>query len=298
MNNIYHTPVLQNATIDNLKVSVGAWYVDATLGGAGHTDLILERGGFVLGIDQDQDSVDFVNEKYKSQSSKYTIGKEIIIENSNFANIQKIVERHKLIGKIDGILFDLGVSSFQIDKSGRGFSIRKDEKLDMRMGISQNLTAWEIVNTWSQNELIEIIQRFGEEENAVNIARVIVETRHEAKINTGQELAKIIEKKIKRNGLIHPATKTFQAIRITVNNELGVIDTGIRDAFEILNKNGRLCVITFHSLEDRIVKQKFRELTNKNLAQLVNRKPIVANSIEVQANRRARSAKLRVIEKM
>lgn len=292
MNDFKHITVMLNEAVEELQVRENAWYVDATLGGGGHAAEILKLGGNVLGIDQDRAAIEFVREKFKIQNSKFKI------EQGNFGDIVEIVRKHDLVGKVAGVLFDLGVSSFQIDQSGRGFSIRRDEPLDMRMSETGELTAAEVVNRWSVTELEEIFLKYGEEERARQIAEVIVERRSEKPFETSRELASFIETTVKRSGEIHPATRVFQAIRIVVNKELEALKTGLRGAMEVLETGGRVSVISFHSLEDRITKQSFREFEAAGMGKVIVKKPITPTDEEVQTNRRARSAKLRVIEKI
>jgi 16S rRNA (cytosine1402-N4)-methyltransferase len=307
MNDFKHITVLLNEAVEALEVRKGSWYIDATLGGGGHAGRILELGGSVIGIDQDKAAVEFVREKFKSQNSK------IKIEEGNFAEIVETARKHDLVGRISGVLFDLGVSSFQIDQSGRGFSIRRDEPLDMRMSETGQLTAAEVVNRWSVTELEEIFLKYGEEERARQIAEVIVEQRAIKPFENSRELASFIETTVKRSGEIparqasqaregvagrHPATRVFQAIRIVVNKELEALKTGLKGAMEVLETGGRVSVISFHSLEDRITKQSFREFEAAGIGRVITKKPITPTEAEVQTNRRARSGKLRVIEKI
>ncbi len=294
MNNFKHTSVLLKESVDALEVRPDAWYIDATLGGGGHAARILELGGNVLGIDQDRAAIEFVTEDQKSNIKD----QRLILEQGNFEDIAEIVKKNDLVGKVVGVLFDLGVSSFQIDQSGRGFSIRREEPLDMRMSETGKVTAAEVVNRWSVTELEEIFLKYGEEERARQIAEVIVEQRAIKPFETSKELASFIETTVKRSGEIHPATRVFQAIRIVVNKELEALKMGLRGAMELLESEGRVSVISFHSLEDRITKQSFREFEAAGIGKIITKKPITPTEMEVQTNRRARSAKLRVIEKV
>lgn len=294
MNDFKHITVLLNEAVEELQVRENAWYVDATLGGGGHTGRILELGGKVIGIDQDKAAIEFVRESQNSNLKS----QNLILEEGNFGDIVEIVGKHDLVGKVSGVLFDLGVSSFQIDQSGRGFSIRRDEPLDMRMSETGDLTADEVVNRWSVSELEEIFLKYGEEERARQIAEVIVEQRSIKPFETSKELASFIETTVKRSGEIHPATRVFQAIRIVVNKELEALKTGLRGAMEVLEVGGRVSVISFHSLEDRITKQSFREFEAAGMGKVIIKKPITPTDEEVQTNRRARSAKLRIIERI
>ena len=293
--NAYHTPVLLHEAVGTLVVKKGNLYVDATLGGGGHTEAILQRGGIVLGIDQDQSALDFVAENLKT----YIKDGKLTLEKGNFKDIKSISDKHEVRGKVAGILYDFGVSSFQIDKSGKGFSIKREEPLDMRMGSETKLNAYDIVNHWNESELAEIFSRFGEEDYSNEIARAITTRRQFKKIETSLDLATVIKEQIgRKGGDMHPATKAFMALRIVVNDELGAIQDGLWGGFETLETNGRMVVISFHSLEDRITKKIFQELERAGFAQLVVKKPIVPTEDETHKNRRSRSAKLRAIEKI
>lgn len=282
-----HESVLLEEAIENLKIKPGGRYIDATAGGGGHTAQILKRGGNVLAIDQDKDAVDFIKTKF---------GNKIIIELSNFAHLKKLAHKNNFL-PVDGILFDLGLSSHQIEQSKRGFSFSRDEALDMRMGSEMELTAQDVVNNWSREELINILQKYGEEHRAVAIVDAIVGRRKEQEIRTTKELSTLIGQTVQRVGEIHPATRAFQAIRIAVNNELSSLREALAEAIEVLGKDGRIVVISFHSLEDRIVKQTFIKWERVGAGRLINKKPIVATYEELTRNRRARSAKLRIFEK-
>lgn len=303
-----HIPVLLNETIEGLAIKENGIYADATAGGGGHSGEILKRlkSGKLISIDKDPDAVSVLTEKFKNNENS------IIIKGS-FSQIKELLSLRG-VGRLDGVMFDIGVSSHQLDTAGRGFSYHYDAPLDMRMSQSGR-TAGELVNTLSFAELRKIISEYGEEKYAASIARGIVGAREESRIETTTQLAEIIKanvpQKVRRDG--HPARKTFQAIRIAVNDELGELQRGLDGAFEILGSGGRLAVITFHSLEDRIVKQKMADWCrgctcpkdfpvcvcgNKPKAKLVNRKPICANETELSQNPRSRSAKLRICEKI
>lgn len=296
MGEFTHIPVLLHEAIENLHVTEGKEYIDATLGGGGHTFEILKHGGRVLGIDQDYDAIDFVQEKIDKAGNLKDKAKLAL---GNFGNIGKIVTDNGF-EHVSGILFDLGFSSNQIEKSGRGFSFLRDEPLDMRMsgqGEEENsVTAAEILKRYSEEELYDIFSRFGEEPYSQKIARAIVGARKEKEILSTQDLVSII-KNVKKGGFIHPATLVFQALRIAVNNELENLKYGIVEGFEMLVPGGRLVVISFHSLEDRIVKNYFRKLSLEQKAHLLTKKPIIASDEEIKSNLRSRSAKMRVIEK-
>lgn len=288
-----HTPVLLQQVIDSLNIAPEKKYIDATLGGGGHTREIINRGGIVLGIDQDIDALTFVQENFQLPISN----NQLKVAQGNFRDIKKIAEEFGF-GTVSGILFDLGVSSYQLDTSHRGFSIKHDEHLDMRMDKSSELTAYDVVNSYSKEALSDIFMRFGEEEKAGIVAEKILEQRKIKKIDTTGDLTKVIEMVVKRQGMRHPATLIFQAIRIEVNDELKAIREGLLKGIELLEKNGRMSVISFHSLEDRIIKQQFDVWERKGIGKTISKKPITAEDLELEENFRARSAKLRVFEKM
>lgn len=303
-----HIPVLLNEVIENLNIRDGLTYIDMTLGGGGHTKEILKRipNGHLYGFDQDDFAIGKAKDKL-ADFSNYTIIKD------NFINAK---ERLNEIGinQVDGILFDLGVSSFQFDIPTRGFSYKFDNELDMRMNPESNLTAKIIVNEYSSEEIANILFRYGEEKFSRSIAKNIVKFRSEKPINTTFDLVDIIKKSLPNKVLNkkgHPAKKTFQALRIAVNNELEVFSKALEDAISLLALKGRLAVITFHSLEDRICKQIFRKHSTIDIPKgvpiivnedpelrLINRKVIIATEDELEVNNRAHSAKLRVVEKI
>lgn len=303
-----HVPVLLNETVEGLNIKENGIYVDCTAGGGGHSAEILKRltSGKLISLDQDPDAISTLTQKFKKNENS-------IIVMGNFGDMKDLLELRG-VGRIDGALFDIGVSSHQLDTASRGFSFHEEAPLDMRMSQS-GVSAEELVNTLPFEELRRIIFEYGEEKYANSIAKGIVARREHSPITTTLELAEIVKEnvpqKVRREG--HPARKTFQAIRIAVNDELAVLEKGISDAFSMLGKGGRLAVITFHSLEDRIVKQKMaswcRGCTcpkdfpvcvcgNTPKAKLVNKKPICANETELTQNPRARSAKLRICEKI
>ena len=305
-----HVSVLLNECLDALNIKDDGIYVDCTLGGAGHSSHILQRlskEGLLIGIDQDTDALKAAGERLKEYENKKLV-------HNNFHNIDSILEELD-IPKVDGILMDLGVSSYQLDEGERGFSYMKDAPLDMRMNREREFSAYDIVNSYSMEDLWRIIRDYGEEKFAKRVAEFIVNRREEKPIETTLELVDIIKAaipaKARREGP-HPAKRTFQAIRIEVNGELEILNRAIEDGVNRLNKGGRMAIITFHSLEDRIVKLKFRELANpctcpkefpicvcgKNpLVKLISRKAIEPSKEEVEENPRSRSAKLRVIER-
>ncbi|MCT4631759.1 MAG: 16S rRNA (cytosine(1402)-N(4))-methyltransferase RsmH [Firmicutes bacterium] len=306
-----HVTVLLKETVEGLNINPNGVYVDGTLGGGGHSEYLLERldNGILVGIDQDKDALEAAGKRLKR------FGKKFMPYHSNFSNIKNVIKDIGLF-KIDGMMIDLGVSSYQLDEAERGFSYMNDGLLDMRMNRSNPLSAEDIVNDYSEEKLAEIIFKYGEEKFSRRIARNICEAREEKRIRTTAELVDIIKESIparnRREGP-HPAKRTFQAIRIEVNNELGIIEQTIQDATSVLNKGGRLSIITFHSLEDRIVKNAYKELAkgcicppempictcnNEPKLKIITRKPIIPSAEEIEFNPRARSAKLRIAEKL
>ena len=303
-----HIPVLLEETIEGLNIKENGIYVDGTAGGGGHSGEILKRltTGKLISIDRDPDAIRTLTEKFKKNENS-------IIIKGNFGDMRDLLELRG-VGRVDGVLLDIGVSSHQLDTASRGFSFHEDAPLDMRMSQS-GVSAEELVNTLPYEELRKIIAEYGEEKFASSIAKGIVAAREQKPVTTTLQLAEIVKanvpQKVRRDG--HPARKTFQAIRIAVNDELNVLSRGLDDAFKLLGKGGRLAVITFHSLEDRIVKQKMAGWCqgctcpkdfpvcvcgNKPKARLVNKKPVCANETELTKNPRARSAKLRICEKI
>jgi len=306
-----HIPVLLNEVLAGLNIKEDGIYVDCTMGGAGHAQEILKRlssGGHLYCFDHDDYAIEKGKTILTEISDNYTIIK------ANFVNIKE--ELYKLnVDKVDGILYDLGVSSFQFDIGDRGFSYNHDAKLDMRMDQDQYLSAYDIVNNYSFDQLKKIFYEYGEEKFSANIAKKIVKTRTKKPIETTFELVDVIKEGIpafaRRKGG-HPAKRTFQALRIAVNDELNVFKQSLTDALTLLKKEGRICVISFHSLEDRITKRVFKDHVEVKLPaglpirdseivrkyRLINKKPITASDEELKFNNRARSAKLRIIEKL
>ena len=305
-----HIPVLLNECIEGLNINPDGIYVDGTLGGAGHSSQIIKKlssKGILIGIDIDEEALKAAKEKLKNYNNvKYVHG--------NHDDIKQILSEMN-IDKVDGILLDLGVSSYQLDERNRGFSYMADAQLDMRMDKTSNLTAKEVVNNYSESELERIISEYGEEKFAKKIANNICKLRKEKEIETTKELSDIIEKTIpkalQKDG--HPAKRTFQAIRIEVNNEIEPLYRTILDCIDVLKPKGRLCTITFHSLEDRAVKNAYADAKGKctcppdlpycvcgykTLGNIINKKPIVANEEETKENSRSKSAKLRIFEKI
>ena len=310
--NFKHISVLLYESIQALNIKPEGIYVDGTLGGGGHAYEICKRlgkEGRLIGVDQDIEAILASKEKLKEYEQK------VYFVNNNFKNIKEILKQLN-IGGIDGGIMDLGVSSYQLDTEERGFSYQHDAPLDMRMDHRNPLNAYKVINTYSEEKLSKIIFDYGEEKWAKRIAKFIVDQRKIEAIKTTGQLVEIIKKaipaKARRDGP-HPAKRTFQAIRIEVNNELGILRSAIEDFVDVLKPQGRLAVITFHSLEDRIVKQTFNKLSSgcecppqfpicvcgkKSLIKKLSRKPIVPSEKEIRDNPRARSAKLRVIEKV
>ena len=293
-----HTPVLLKEMISLLSPQEGGVYVDATFGAGGYSKAILELANCkVYGIDRDKTVTKF----YDDLNAKYQGRIKLFID--KFSNVHDILSSNN-IKSVDGIVFDIGVSSMQIDDGARGFSFLHDGSLDMSMDNSSHINASTFVNTLREEEIANTIYNFGGERHSRKIARAIVNARKKKPIKTTLELANIVRSVVFRGkSKIDPATRTFQAIRIWVNDELGELERGIKAASEILNKNGRLVVITFHSLEDRIVKNFFKELcelrsNNCKMFSMVNKKVIRATEEEVNANPRSRSAKLRAIERL
>ena len=304
-----HIPVLLEECITGLNIKEDGIYVDGTLGGAGHSSEILKRlstKGTLIGIDRDEEALSVVQERL----SEY---KNIKYVHGNHDEIKEILENLN-ISCVDGILLDLGVSSYQLDEASRGFSYMQDAPLDMRMDKTSSLTAEYIVNNYTEEKLANIIYEYGEEKFSRNIAKKICEYRKNKKIETTKELTEIIEASIpgfaKKEG--HPAKRTFQAIRIEVNDEIRPLYNTIKDCIDVLNPKGRLCVITFHSLEDRAVKEAFTDAQGKctcpgdlpycvcgvkSLGKVITRKPILPTNDEINQNSRSKSAKLRIFEK-
>lgn len=284
----FHKPVLLNKVIELFEIKENNKYIDATLGGGGHSLKILENGGRVLGIDQDRDALEYAQKVLTDYKDK------IIFAKGNFKDIYQIAEQNDF-KKVSGVLFDLGVSTYQLKEPKRGFSFREEGPLDMRMDKETIGCAFDIINNCSFEELYSIFLKYGEESLAKPITIAIVRERSADKIKTTKELADIINQvyqKYNKNVKHNPATKIFQALRIVVNHELDSLRTGIEQAIKLLDKKGRIIVISYHSLEDRIVKLAFR----KSGLKILTKKPITADSDEIFSNKSARSAKLRVIE--
>lgn len=308
-----HVSVLLHESIEGLNIDPDGIYFDCTLGGGGHSEKILKKlspKGRLIGIDQDADAIEAASKRLEKYDNFSCV-------KSNFSNIGSVAESLRVLpGEINGFMLDLGVSSHQFDDSGRGFSYHGNAPLDMRMDVAAPLSAADVVNTYSKEELTRIIKEYGEENWAARIADFIVAQRKEKPILTTEELVEVIKKAVpkgaRRDGP-HPARRTFQAIRIEVNNELGIIEDSLNTMASLLKKGGRICVITFHSLEDRIVKNTFKKLQDpcicprefpvcmcgrESSVKIITKKPIIPSQSEIEANNRARSAKLRIVEKI
>lgn len=307
-----HVSVLLDETIENLDIKPDGIYVDGTLGGAGHAREVCKRmgeNGRFIGIDQDEEAIAVSTKRLEEFGEKVTIVK------NNYVHMKQVLQAQG-IDKVDGIVLDLGVSSYQLDNAERGFSYMEDAPLDMRMDREQPITAKDIVNRYPEAELVRIIKDYGEERYARNIARNVLREREKKEIETTGQLVDIIRSSMPakaRNGKGHPAKRTFQAIRIECNQELEVLREALDDMIDLLNDGGRLCIITFHSLEDRMVKNSFRKAEQpctcppdfpvcvcgkKSKGKVVTRKPILPSEEEIKENSRSKSAKLRVFKKV
>ena len=302
-----HIPVLLKETMDGLNIKPDGIYVDGTIGGAGHSKEIIKRlspKGFLIGIDRDEEALKAAKENLKEYSNYKLI-------HGNHDDIKEILQDLG-IDEVDGILLDLGISSYQIDEKKRGFSYTGDEKLDMRMDRTQKLSAYEIINGYKEEQLSQIIYEYGEEKFARKIAKNICIERMKNPIETTKQLADIIAKSVPASREGHPAKKTFQAIRIEVNNEIEPLHKTVQDSIECLKNEGRLCIITFHSLEDRAVKEAYIDAEGKctcpkdlpycvcgakSYGKIINKKPIEATKEELENNSRSKSAKLRIFER-
>ena len=293
----YHKPVMLEEAIDYLNLAEGKVIVDATVGTGGHSIEIASRigaKGKLIALDRDQESLRVAEERLQSQ------GKSCEFVHANFSDLDVILKGLK-INKVDGILFDLGISSYQLKSPERGFSFQSEGPLDMRMDQSSYISAYDLVNNLNQDELSELLRNFGQERWHNRIARFLVQEREQHPISTTQELSNIIVKAVPyryRHQRIHPATRTFQAVRIAVNRELEILDPALDKAISLLNKGGRICVIAFHSLEDRIVKLNFKKSAAAGLINIITKKPLVPEYAEVKVNPLSRSAKFRVAEKI
>ena len=291
--NIKHVPVMPEEVLEALKVKESGIYVDGTVGTGGHAEGILKnaQGCTLIGIDRDENAIEAAAERLE----KYR--HNIHLVQDNFSNMKTVTES---LGykEVDGILLDLGVSTLQFKAEGRGFSFLKDDPLDMRMDSRQQFTAAEIVNKYPEKDLANVLWQYGEERFSRKIAKAIVNARSKKPISSCNELAGIIEKTIGRRGRVHPATKTFQALRIEVNKELVELEMAVDAGVSILKRGGRFCVLSYHSLEDRIAKHSFKKLSAAGLLSIITKKPLVPRREEVLSNPSSRSAKLRVGERL
>lgn len=311
-NSGYHTPVMLREIIEYLNPKNGDIVIDCTLGGGSHSAEILKKivpDGRIIGIDQDDDAIEAASKRLNEYPKNVTIVK------GNFSQLSEIASELRLTS-VNGIIFDLGVSSFQLDTPERGFSFRNDADLDMRMDKNNNLTAEKLVNTFTESQLTDIIYRYGEDRWAKRIAKFIIEKRTRKPIKTTKDLVDVILAAVPvgaRKDSINPATKTFQAIRIFINNEMESLETGLNAAIKLLDKNGIICVLSYHSLEDRIVKDTFLQYTGRCVCpaalpicscgaikslDIITRRPLLPSSDEISINPRARSAKLRAARKL
>lgn len=286
-----HIPVLLDEVLAHLKPAPKCLFIDGTVGLGGHANAIVQRVlpvGRLLGIDRDAANLERASQRLSG------FGEAVVLVNDSYANIATHAQEHGF-SSVDGILLDLGYSSVHVDEPARGFSFRADGPLDMRYDQTQSLTAEEIVNTWSEDELARIFRQYGEEVLARPIAQSIVQSRSKTPIRTTLQLAELIAQTVRRRGKIHPATQSFQALRIVVNDEFGELERALPECVKLLRPGGRLAVISFHSLEDRIIKRYFKACEDLNV---VTKRPVVATPDEVRTNPRARSAKLRVAERI
>ena len=286
-----HVPVLIKEVLEYLDLKPNQNFIDATVGDGGHAAAILEKtspNGKLLAIDRDSGSI------IRARSKLEEFGNRVLFINDSFGNLEKIA-RENDFGLANGILFDFGMSSSQLENSGRGFTFAKDEILDMRYDNKTPITAEDVVNGYSEKELAEIFKRFGEEPYAIKIARAIIQNCRKERIKTTGELVKIIDKTIRRRGRLHPSTLVFQALRIEVNQELAEIEKALKIVLEILKKGGCAAFISFHSLEDRLIKNWSRDLDKLGEIKILNKKPIIASADELKINPRSRSAKLRIV---
>ncbi len=308
---IYHIPVLLPQVIDGLKIKKGGKYIDATLGGGGYANEILKTGGVVLGLDVDINAIRYAKNKFSihpdTSGTEFRIDKDIFLVQGNFSEIKEIAKRFDF-KNIDGIVFDLGMSGYQIADSGRGFSYQRDEPLDMRMGDS-GIQAKDIINKYSKDKLYEIFTKNSEELNSGAIVSAIIRSRAlNGPIERTSQLGEIIDETLKRefkgmndweyqNIVNRCKARIFQALRIEVNNELNNLKTAVRDAIELLKPGGRLVILSYHSLEDRIVKTELKEKVRNRVINILTKKPLKADEYEQMDNSRSRSAKLRIAEK-
>lgn len=289
---IEHVPVMLHKVLEVLMVRESGIYVDGTVGLGGHAEGILRSvagGCTLIGIDQDIEALKIAKKRLENYN--------VHLAKDDFSNMESVVKDFGY-KKADGILLDLGVSSLQFKTEGRGFSFLKDEPLDMRMDRDQELTAANIVNEYSESDLAHVLWQYGEERFSRRIARAVIAARAKKPVETCRELSRIIERTVKRKGRIHPATRTFQALRIEVNKELTRLTTAMNAGMNLLRAGGRFCVLSYHSLEDRIVKHSFKEMAHEGIVTIITKRPLVPEKEELCSNPSSRSAKLRVAEKL
>lgn len=289
---IVHLPVMVKEAIKVLNPIPGGIYMDATIGPGGHAEEILKligSEGKLIGIDWDDEAL--------RVAQKRLLNERLILKKGNFSDMENLLHRDG-ISEVDGILFDLGVSMIQMKDPERGLSFNSDKRLDMRMDREQDLSAWDIVNRYPEKELEKILREFGEERLSRKISETIVRKRRIKPIDTCSELSAIVERLYRRRGRVHPATKTFQALRIEVNNELDELRRGLDSSLRLLKKGGRLCTISYHSLEDRIVKHFMAQSSKRGLLRVMTKKPMTPGSEELRTNPSSRSAKLRAAERI
>jgi 16S rRNA (cytosine1402-N4)-methyltransferase len=287
---IHHVPVMREDVLEALRVKENGVYVDATIGLGGHAEGIFRMadGCTVIGIDRDDSALEMTRRRLR--------GHHLHLVKDRFSNIKGVVDG---LGyeRVDGIILDIGVSTLHLKSDGRGFSFLKDDPLDMRMDQGQELTAEEVINRYPEKELADVIWRYGEERFSRRIARKIVDARRKKPVSSCKELSRIVEKAVGRRGRIHPATRTFQALRIEVNKELDELTAAIDEGVPLLRTGGRLCALSYHSLEDRIVKNAFKRLAKEGMLKIITRKPLVPGPRELETNPSSRSAKLRIGER-
>lgn len=300
----YHKPVFLNEVIEGLRVKSNRKYIDATLGGGGHTFEILNKSGIVLGIDADAEAIDYVKNQIQRVKGIF-LGRNLFLESGNFNDIKRLAHKNGF-WKVAGVIFDLGISSYQLDYSGRGFSFEQDELLDMRIDKNRKIKAVDIVNNYKEKELYDIFTKYSEELCSGDIAKVIVRARAINPIETTANLSKIIlgalhlleydryNRKSGRNVL----ARIYQALRIEVNDEIENIKKAIWESLDLLDTGGRLAIITFHSVEDREVKNTFKKAFLKQIVKIITKSPILPKYSEIKVNRRSKSAKLRIVEKL
>jgi 16S rRNA (cytosine1402-N4)-methyltransferase len=287
-----HIPVMRAEIIEAMKIKSSGIYVDATVGLGGHAEGMLQQAGTctVIGIDRDESALAIARERLKEYPNVYLV-------QGSFSHIQNSVHDCGY-DRVDGILVDTGVSTLQLKSEERGFSFLSDAPLDMRMDMNQRLTAGDIISRYREKELADVIWRYGEERFSRRIAKAITTIRRKKPVRTCRDLSSIIEKVVGRRGRIHPATRTFQALRIEVNKELDELSTIIDEGTVLLNKGGRMCVLSYHSLEDRIVKNTYKKLGADGMFSIITKKPITPREDERRSNRSSRSAKLRILERV